>query len=163
MIIKKIKGFENYTINEYGIVINTKTGKNVKPYIDSKNRYLIIRLNKNNKRTRFLVHRLVAINFLENPNNYPVVNHKDNTTRNNHYKNLEWCTTQYNIHQSYKQMSPTRNFINCIATYLGKNIGEYNSKRDACKDISKKYNISFASLNRYGKSGGYAIIVKCND
>lgn len=42
------------------------------------------------------VHRLVAIAFIENVNNYQQVNHIDEDKANNHADNLEWCTPDYN-------------------------------------------------------------------
>ena len=42
------------------------------------------------------IHRLVALAFLENPNKYPVINHKDENKENNTFENLEWCTQKYN-------------------------------------------------------------------
>lgn len=42
------------------------------------------------------VHRLVAYNFIPNPNNYPIINHKDENRSNNNISNLEWCTVSYN-------------------------------------------------------------------
>lgn len=44
----------------------------------------------------YQVHRLIAITFIDNPNNYPQVNHKDENPRNNKVDNLEWCTSVYN-------------------------------------------------------------------
>lgn len=42
------------------------------------------------------IHRLVAFCFLENPNNYKEVNHKDGNKENNDVSNLEWCNRQMN-------------------------------------------------------------------
>jgi hypothetical protein len=43
-----------------------------------------------------LVHRLVASAFIENPNNYPIINHRDEDKTNNASSNLEWCDYKYN-------------------------------------------------------------------
>ena len=50
----------------------------------------------NGIQTRMLVHRLVAMTFLDNSDNLPCVNHKDECKHNNCVDNLEWCTYEYN-------------------------------------------------------------------
>ena len=60
-------------------------------------------LHKDGVRKQFLVHRLVALAFLPNPNNLPEVNHKDENKKNNHVSNLEWCDRNYNM--SYGNIS----------------------------------------------------------
>lgn len=59
-------------------------------------RYLNVRLCKNGITKNYRVHRLVAIAFLPNPDNLPVVNHLDADILNNTPSNLEWCTTADN-------------------------------------------------------------------
>lgn len=52
--------------------------------------------DKNRKRKKYSVHKLVADAFIPNPNNYPCVNHKDENKTNNCVSNLEWCSYEYN-------------------------------------------------------------------
>ena len=59
--------------------------------------YNVVSLCKEGKKESHYVHRLVAEAFVPNPNNYPMVNHKDESRDNNEAKNLEWCTHQYNL------------------------------------------------------------------
>ena len=58
--------------------------------------YYIVSLSKSNIKKQYRIHRLVAQAFLPNPNNYPIINHKDEIKTNNTLENLEWCTVKYN-------------------------------------------------------------------
>ena len=61
------------------------------------NGYKTIMLRSNEGKAEiFRVHRLVAMAFVENPNNYPIINHIDGVKNNNHFSNLEWCTHSMN-------------------------------------------------------------------
>ena len=64
-------------------------------------RYEIVVLYKNKKPKTFPIHKLVAEYFLENPNNYYCVNHKDGNKLNNNIENLEWCTISENTKHAY--------------------------------------------------------------
>ena len=70
-------------------------GKILKPDV-SKFGYKRVALSKENNVRRYLVHRLVADAFIPNPNNYPIVNHKDEDPGNCSVSNLEWCDASYN-------------------------------------------------------------------
>ena len=93
-----IKGFEGlYEVSNMGNVRSLKYGK-IKILKLAKNKfgYYYVILSKNGKTKHFTVHRLVANAFIENPNNYPQINHKDENKTNNKVENLEWCNNQYN-------------------------------------------------------------------
>lgn len=90
-----------YEVSNYGNVKSlnyNRTGKEkiLKPQADTKG-YLFVILYKNGKKKHHKVHRLVASAFIENPDNLPQVNHKDECPTNNCLENLEWCTCEYNI------------------------------------------------------------------
>ena len=94
-IWKPIKGFEPYyQISNLGQVSNYR--KILKPFI-SNSGYKVIDLRVNGLRTKYLIHRLVAEHFLDNPNGYRYVNHIDGNKSNNVVSNLEWCTNSENI------------------------------------------------------------------
>lgn len=105
---KDIKGYEDlYQVSNFGRVKSLRRsvvlGKNIrqvkekviKPFITNKGYYQII-LSKNGKTSHKLVHRLVAMAFIPNPNKYLIINHKDENPLNNHADNLEWCGYSYN-------------------------------------------------------------------
>ena len=101
-IWKPVKGYEGrYEVSNMGRVRSfaqdTKEGK-VKYGNLNKNGYLTYLLyDGNGNKTWQPVHRLVAGAFIDNPNNYPQVNHKDENKTNNCVDNLEWCTNEYNL------------------------------------------------------------------
>ena len=64
--------------------------------------YLRIKLTKNNKSKRHMLHRLISQAFIENPNNYKVINHINNNKKDNRIENLEWCTQSYNCLHAVK-------------------------------------------------------------
>lgn len=93
---KEIKGYSNYIINESGDIINIKKNKPLKIFIDSSG-YPSIELSKNGIGMKFLVHRLVALTFIENNDSTKtIVNHLDGNRRNCHVSNLEWTTISEN-------------------------------------------------------------------
>lgn len=61
------------------------------------NDYLAVCISKEGIKIRALVHRLVAMAFIPNPDNLPQVNHKDEDKTNNHIDNLEWASAKQNI------------------------------------------------------------------
>ncbi len=101
-IWKDIPGFENlYQASNKGNIRslnyrNTGKVQVLKPIIRD-NGYLQVALWKEKKVVYCRIHRLIALTFLENPNNLPEVNHIDENKSNNRVENLEWCTRKYNI------------------------------------------------------------------
>lgn len=98
----KIDGYESkeYLVTEDGKVFN-KDGREMKPS-ETHDGYLRVRLQKDLPRKLYRVHRIVAETYLENPNNFEVVNHKDNNPKNNNVNNLEWCNVAYNNKHKYQ-------------------------------------------------------------
>ena len=85
----------SYWVDTAGNVFSVKSNKYMKP--DRINYgYLRVGLFKNGKQKHYLVHRLVAMTYLDNPDNLPCVNHKNCITDDNRLENLEWCTQLYN-------------------------------------------------------------------
>lgn len=93
---KPIIGWENkYEVSNYGNVRNINTNKYIIGDINNCG-YYRVSLYDNGKSKKYFRHRLVAMHFIDNPNEYDFVNHKDGDKSNNSVINLEWCTQSYN-------------------------------------------------------------------
>ena len=95
---KWIQGYENdYKICKNGDVISCKFNKEkiLKPRIISD--YLIVTLYKNKKQKHLNIHRLIAIYFIDNPNNYQIVDHINRNPKDNRIGNLRWITHSGNM------------------------------------------------------------------
>lgn len=99
-IHKDIKDFEElYSITSKGRVYSkrSKIYLTLEKSIQPQTTYLRVTLQDNGRIERFLVHRLVASHFIDNPTNKPCVNHIDNNGSNNSVDNIEWCTYSENL------------------------------------------------------------------
>lgn len=95
---KDIPDYEGlYQVSNLGNIKSLIKNKILKPYINKKNGYSYIGLHKNKKIKVIRIHRLVAIVFMPNPNNFPVINHKNKIRTDNNIDNLEWCSQKYNV------------------------------------------------------------------
>ena len=106
---KDLKNYEEYyEISDNGDIRNKNTGRILKPGlrgVKTKNSegYKFVVLCRNPQdHQKHNVHRLVAENFVDNPNNYPVVMHKDNNTLNCSADNLEWGTAKENTRNAHR-------------------------------------------------------------
>ena len=112
VVRKPVVGYEGYyEVDQFGRVFGVDrivtvedgnrtyekplTGKQMKQSMHDKG-YKTVSLTRDGKTKQMFVHRIVAEAFLPNPDNLPMVNHKDEDKTNNFLENLEWCTAAYN-------------------------------------------------------------------
>jgi len=119
----------------------------VKSRIDS-NGYELVNLSKDGVKFFTKVHRLVANNFIENPNNYPVINHKDGNKTNNCVDNLEWTTyknnTQHAIENNLVNLQIKSN--NIVNYTLVKEMKLYYLQNNCTKkEVSKFFNVEYTT------------------
>jgi len=117
------------------------------------NGYLNVGLSKNAKLKTYTVHRLVAIAFIPNPDNLPMINHLDGDKTNNYVSNLEWCTGRENsLHAIRNGLFVAPNGINHYrATIKNQEIVDEIKEKHKIYQDAKKYSINNLSKH-YGVS-----------
>ena len=103
---KQIDGFEDrYAVSSKGRVMNLKTGRVLKNKI-SANGYAYVDLCNGDGKPKWIsAHRLVAEAFIDNPDNLPQVNHRNEIKNDNRVENLEWVSASQNTRHSIYQSS----------------------------------------------------------
>lgn len=152
-MMEDIRGYEGlYAITEDGKVWSYRRNKFLS-ICQNRYGYLYVGLFKDKKIKQKTIHRLVAEAFIPNPDNLPMVNHKDEDKTNNCVDNLEWCDATYNnnygtrsIKSSLKQKnSPLKsNMIICVETGI-----IYPSKHEAERELG----VHHSSIGRAIKKG----------
>ena len=106
---RNISGYLNYQISNVGRVRKADTGRILKPCIE-KNGYYRINLCKDTVRKHYLIHRLVAHEFIENIDNKNIVDHIDHDLSNNTTINLRWTSNSENQMNRSKQQNTSSKY-----------------------------------------------------
>ena len=149
-IWKTVKDSNNaYMVSNLGRVKRNSSIRSHEEIMKAKNHfgYKHISLIINGRRTTKMIHRLVAEHFLENPNNYPIVNHKNEIKDDNRVENLEWCTKQYNCAYSRNKEIISYNPIT-------KEVKEYPSVRSTAEFGYNPSNVVMVLKGVRGTHGG---------
>ena len=152
-IWKDIKGYEGkYQVSNLGNVKSLKRDKVMSPIVRRHGYFGVQLYDGKGKQKTYSIHRLVAQTFIDNPNNYAEVNHKDENKTNNCVDNLEWCTHKQNARYGTR----------------GKRIGEkhtnntWHSKRVAQHTLEGELIQEFPSLAQVKRELGFAQSAICN-
>lgn len=121
-------------------------------------KYGIYTLSKDRHSVTRKSHRLVAQAFIENPNNFPDVNHIDGNKLNNNIENLEWVTVKQNIDHAVKLgLRNSKGVHNYGCILEEKQVLEIYKSNSSCSVLSKIYGVSKLAINRIkiGKTWGH--------
>lgn len=148
---KTIKDYEQYEISSRGRV---RKGEYSKSLQWNRGNYYRVSLSKSTGNKKIYVHILVAQHFIPNPDNYPIVDHINGNSLNNHYLNLRWSNKSlnaFNYRIPSDNTSGTRGvwwnkaknrWIAELSIYKKKHIRNCITKEDAIearKELEKKY------------------------
>lgn len=138
----------NYEISNLGNIKILKTQKMMS--LNKGAGYVSCHLTHNSKRKQYLVHRLVAMTFIENPNNLPYINHINYDKCDNRVDNLIWVNYSDNTSHSHQDINRVSLGQVILQYEIGTNnlLKEYESKSDAARAL----NISAHTVTRLAET-----------
>ena len=153
-----------YFVSRRGEVWNTRLKAFTSPFKCSSGNYLGVHIFVNGMDYKCMVHRLVAIAFIPNPENKPQVNHINAKTFINRVDNLEWVTPKENIHHmislghqivgvDHKNAKWTEDQIHAVCEML-------QNVELPLSDIAKKTGVTIETIQNIRKRGGWKHIAK---
>jgi len=174
--MRDVKGYEGfYSVTICGKVFTHRRNKFMKPGTGGGGRYKMVTLTRNGIVKGFLVHRLVAIAYLHNPDNKPEVNHMDGDRENNSLSNLEWVTRKENVDHAIrtglmnpcppestffkKGFDPRRRLVSKLSEDDVLKIRKRSRDGENYRQISKDYPIDEANIRKCCKYQSYSNIM----
>lgn len=153
----EIKGCDGYKIGDKGTVLSYKR-KNplkVKMLLHSQG-YNTFTVCYNSKHKSFFHHRVLAEHFIPNPENKPMVNHKNGIKTDNRLENLEWVTSKENVnHALENKLNKSEKSVVQISLD-GFILNEYKSHQEAARKTGVlQHNITRVVNGVRKKAGGY--------
>ena len=142
----RVKSLERDVFLPNGIVNRHIEEKILVPILNAYG-YSFVNLHKNGKSKAILIHRLVALAFIPNPENKPQVNHKDENPLNNRVDNLEWCTASYNANYGTKNQR-------CVQNRRSYKLGDNPSAKPVfCEELNKTFDCAIRAEKELGVCG----------
>lgn len=120
-----------------------------------RNGYLSVTLKKNGKRKCISVHRLVAIAFIPNPNNYPCIDHANDNQTDNRACNLQWCTHKFNNSKEHHRIAESLSQKGKILSSIRKPIVQLSTNGDLIQIFPS---MTDADLNGFKHSAIHRVI-----
>lgn len=151
--MEEIKGINGYSITKEGLIFNQKTGKYLGGY-QSKEGYVIFCI----RQKCYKLHRLLAIQYIPNPENKPSINHINGIKNDNRLENIEWVTAKENTRHAWDN-----NLCTPIRYWKGKSginhnmskaiiqmdlDGNFIAKHIGVRNIASKMNIKYQGISR---------------
>ncbi len=153
-----LDGYESkYKITNDGRIYSEYLGDFLKPFY-SRGGYVRVKLNYGNRSKKFMMHRLVAMAFIPNPDNKPVVDHINRNRADNRVENLQWVTTQENCQLAVERGSKDSMLYLFTNTKTGE-ILEFTNRHKMLKHFGKfclRYLRQIATGVRTPMSGMFA-------
>ena len=147
-IWKDVVGYEGaYKVSNLGNVKSFKYNQKKLSSLSNVNGYLRVVLTINKKSTNISAHRLVALAFIPNIENKPVVNHLNGIRNDNRVENLEWCTQRDNIIHAIKTGLNKMGKVANLTKKQEQEIRKLN-KTHFKNEIAEIYNISIYKVNK---------------
>jgi hypothetical protein len=163
-IWKKIKDFDGYFVSNLGKVRGTRQNKDIilknRTLSKSDNNkfylpYQQVVLYENGKQKTKMIHRLVAENFISNPDNKPQVHHIDNDVTNNKVDNLEWVTPSENVNHTLSYRKETRGIDNNKSKLSEEDVLKirkmYGENNITQRELGKLFNVSQTNIKEIVK------------
>ena len=154
-----------YEVSNRGRVRSLRTGGIMRMRI-GRDGYVRVSLTKDGKQTHKLLHRLLAIAFIPNPDNFAEVNHKNENKQDNSILNLEWCTHKYNSNFGTRLKRMAISNYEPVIQYTkdGEEIARYKSQKEAMEKTGiQSRHISCCCKGKRKTTGGYVWRYAKND